>query len=309
MAMISVNNISKTFGRIKALNSISFQINKGEVVGLLGPNGAGKTTTMKILTSFLPPDSGEVLINSQNIFSYPKQAKQMIGYLPEGTPLYSNMRVEEFLLYCAHLKGLRKNAKKAVIRSLESCHLEDMRKRIIGNLSKGYRQRVGLAQALINDPPILILDEPTVGLDPNQVVKVRNLIKSLKKDRTIIISTHILPEVEAVCEKVIIIHNGNIIKESYLKDLTSSVEGTTKITLEIKGNTDGFISACKKNENISSIGKNDDESIIIETRSSKERKVREELFRTAVLTDSVLLEIRKDKVTLETIFLELIKEI
>ncbi|MBN1520934.1 MAG: ATP-binding cassette domain-containing protein [Candidatus Aureabacteria bacterium] len=304
--MIRVKDVSKSFGRIQALDSVSFQIEKGEVVGLLGPNGAGKTTAMRILTSFLSPDGGEVFIKGKSLFPHSEESKSLIGYLPEDTPLYSNMSVDEFLLYCAALKGI---PKKKIVSSLEEsvqkCQLQNVRKRIIGKLSKGYRQRVGLAQALISNPEILIFDEPTVGLDPSQVVQVRNLIKELRKDRTIIISTHILTEVEAVCEKVIIIHQGRIVKQSGMDELTSPSAGAVRITLEFKGEKEEFIKACRTIEGVTGIIETSVGSVIVETLSPSEERVRERIFHAAVSSKTTLLEMKKDKVTLESIFLEL----
>ena len=310
MAMIAVNNISKSFGRIQAVNDISFQIEKGEVVGLLGPNGAGKTTTLRILTTFLTPDSGTVTINGEDISKNPVRAKQIIGYLPEDTPLYASMKVEEFLLYCAMLKGFKgKKAKQSIESPLEQCRLGDVCKRVIGKLSKGYRQRVGLAQALISNPPILILDEPTVGLDPSQVVQVRHLIKELSQDRTIILSTHILTEVEAVCGKVIIIHTGQILKEASMNELTSPIDGKIRITVEIAGQAEPYIAACKDIDGILSIEKISEHKIEIFSRLDREVQVRENIFRTAVASGAVLTEITKDKITLEATFLELTKSL
>jgi ABC-2 type transport system ATP-binding protein len=307
MAFIDVRHITRSFGRIKALYDISFQINQGEVVGLLGPNGAGKTTAMRIITTFLPPSGGEVFINGKNISYYPLEIKKMIGYLPEDTPLYGNMKVEEFLIYCANLKGFTgKKGRAAISGPIEQCSLEDVKGRIIRKLSKGYRQRVGLAQALIGSPPILILDEPTIGLDPNQVVHVRNLIRELRKDRTIILSTHILSEVEAVCEKVIVIHNGRIAKESSLKELTSGA--AARISVEIKGDSEKFLSACRGIEN-TNIEKADDGKIVVHVQGQNESLVREKLFQAAVSTQTILLEMRKDRLTLESIFMELTKSL
>ena len=305
--MISVKNISKTFGNIKALDSISFEIASGEVVGLLGPNGAGKTTTMRILTSLITPDSGNVAVKGKNIFPHNEEVKKLIGYLPEDTPLYTNLTVKEFLTYCAKLKGVpAKEIKKSIDESMSKCKIEDVKNRIIATLSKGYRQRVGLAQALLNNPEILILDEPTVGLDPNQVVQVRSLLKELSRERTIILSTHILTEVEAVCEKAIIIHRGKIAMETSLKEL-STPDSNIKIIIECKNANENFISEIKKhnlqNLKIDTLP-NNKTKVEFETNAKEDEFIREEIFKSSVKTNTIIIEMKRERKTLESIFIE-----
>ena len=208
--MIELRKVVKKFGSFTAVNELDLKINKGEILGLLGPNGAGKTTTMRMITGFFPQTAGEIEIAGQNIIENSMECKKKIGYLPESNPLYLDMKVNEYLGYVGRLKKI-KNIKSAVDSVMEKTGLTEMRKRMVGNLSKGYRQRVGIAQALINEPEILILDEPTVGLDPKQIIEIRNLIRSFAQNHTVIISTHILPEVSVTCDRVAIMNRGKLI--------------------------------------------------------------------------------------------------
>jgi len=218
--MIEVKNLTKAYGDFVAVKDISFKADSGSILGFLGPNGAGKTTTMRVITGFMPATSGTVLIDGLDIFSQSLEARRKIGYLPEIPPLYTDMRVSAYLRYVANLRGVpRKNIESALEHVLQTCGLSDMADRICGQLSKGYRQRVGLAQALIHDPPVLVLDEPTIGLDPRQIHEVRSLIHSLAANRTVVLSTHILPEVAQICEKVVIIAHGQVVLEEYIKQL------------------------------------------------------------------------------------------
>ena len=221
--MIEVHNLTKRYADLVAVDSISFKVTKGDIVGLLGPNGAGKTTTMRILTCFMPATAGEVSVAGYDVFKDSLAVRRHIGYMPENVPLYPEMRVTEYLRYRGRLKGIRgQQLNKRIATVVESCQLGEVRTRIIEQLSKGNRQRVGLAEALISDPDLLILDEPTIGLDPNQVRKVRDLIYEIGKDRTVVLSTHILSEVEMVCERVIIMHEGRIAAEDSMQNLCSS---------------------------------------------------------------------------------------
>jgi ABC-2 type transport system ATP-binding protein len=230
--VIEASGLSKRYGELSAVENVSFSVQPGEVVGFLGPNGAGKTTTMRILTGFLPPTDGKAAIAGHDIFSDPLAARRAVGYLPESPPLYPEMSVEGYLGYVAKLKDVPRKARRAAIdRALERCGLADVRRRVIGALSKGYRQRVGLAQAIVHDPPVMILDEPTVGLDPIQIREIRTLIGQLAssqegRGRTVILSTHILPEVEAICRRVIIMNRGRKALDAPLDELrkTGSLE-------------------------------------------------------------------------------------
>ncbi len=233
--MIEVQNLSKSYGGTVAIQSLNFQVNKGEVVGFLGPNGAGKSTTMKIITGFMAPTSGVAKVSGFDVFENPIEVKKRIGYLPETPPVYMDMKVRDYLRYVAELKGVEKaKLGKNVAHVIEKTQLGSVEKRLIHNLSKGFRQRVGIAQALVSDPEVLILDEPTVGLDPKQVAEIRDLIKELRGHHTIILSTHILPEVQATCERIIIINKGQIVAQESLSNLSRLQTGSRKVNLKLK---------------------------------------------------------------------------
>jgi len=218
--MIEVRNLTKRYGDLTAIRDISFTVGRGEILGFLGPNGAGKTTTMRILTGYMPASSGTVTVDGFDVFENSFEVRRRIGYLPESPPLYTDMTVESYLEFVARIKGVtRADLQAATDRALEICGLADVRHRLTGHLSKGYRQRVGLAQALIHNPPVLVLDEPTIGLDPRQIIEIRKLIRELAGDRTVILSTHILPEVSQICEKVVILASGRIALEQRMEDL------------------------------------------------------------------------------------------
>lgn len=234
--MIRVEQLSKRYGEHRAVDGISFDVPRGEIVGFLGPNGAGKSTTLRMLTGYLIPNAGRIHIGGVDAVAHPVKARRLIGYMPESVPLYKEMRVEEYLRHRGELKGVaRRDLAKHVDRALEMANVGDVRMRIIGQLSKGYRSRVGLADALIADPPLLVLDEPTAGLDPNQIRQVRDLIRGMAGERTILLSTHILPEVESTCGRVIIINKGRIVGEGAPADLRVSGSGGEVIVLEGKG--------------------------------------------------------------------------
>ncbi|MCC8169645.1 MAG: ABC transporter ATP-binding protein [Oscillospiraceae bacterium] len=234
--MIKVSNLTKAYGDKLALDNVSFTVNKGEVMGFLGPNSAGKSTTMNIITGYISYTSGSVTVDGIDILENPKEAKKKIGYLPEMPPLYLDMTVEEYLEFVYELKKIKKESMEEHINGiLELVHIDDVRGRRIGNLSKGYKQRVGLAGALIGDPEVLILDEPTVGLDPNQIIEIRNVIKELGKTRTIILSSHILSEVSAVCERVIIIDKGKIVAEDTPENLSKNTDENQRLMLRVSG--------------------------------------------------------------------------
>lgn len=223
--MIEVKNLTKLYGNFTAIKNVSFKAERGSILGFLGPNGAGKTTTMRIITGYMPASNGTVLIDGLDIFSQSLEARRRIGYLPENPPLYNDMRVEPYLRFVAKLRGVaRSKMQSALDHALEVCGLTEMRGRICGQLSKGYRQRVGLAQALIHDPQVLVLDEPTIGLDPRQIHEIRSLIKALSGERTVVLSTHILPEVSQICDRVVIIADGQVVLEEKLSQIPA---GTT----------------------------------------------------------------------------------
>lgn len=233
--MIEVNNLCKNYGERKAIQDINFKISPGDVVGLLGPNGAGKSTTMKIITGFMAPTSGVAKICGIDVFENPIEVKKRIGYLPEAPPVYLDMTVQDYLNFVSDLKLVESSKKKCLVeKALQKTQLLDVKSRLIKNLSKGFRQRVGIAQALVSDPDVLVLDEPTVGLDPKQVAEVRDLIKELKGQHTIILSTHILPEVQATCNRVIIIHNGRIVAEDAIDNIEKLNQGLITVNVKTK---------------------------------------------------------------------------
>jgi len=237
--MIELKGLNKKYGNIKAIDNLEFSVKKGEILGFLGPNGAGKTTTLRIITCFLRPTSGTVFVNGLNVLSHSLEVRKKIGYLPENSPLYSDMKVEEYLVYRMKLKKVMKRERKTQLDFiLSKCALNSVRKQLIGELSKGYRQRVGFADAISHNPSILILDEPTQGMDPGQKIEIRNLIKELGQEHTVIFSTHILPEVELLCNRVVIIHKGHIQADSTTKKLRESASEETPILFEVDGPKD-----------------------------------------------------------------------
>ena len=239
MSMVVAEHLHKTFGRFTAVKDASFTIEKGEIVGFLGPNGAGKTTTMKMLTGYLPPTAGTAKIAGHDILDEPLESRRHLGYMPENVPLYDDMRVTDYLSYRARLKGVRgSDVRRRIGESIEICGLEPKRKNLISTLSKGYRQRVGLADALLSKPDLLILDEPTNGLDPNQIRQIRELIRSLAENHTVILSTHILSEVEMICNKVIIIDQGEIKAADTPANLTRGLRAAGRVSIEFKGDAD-----------------------------------------------------------------------
>lgn len=239
--MIEVRDLTKDYGPRRAINQLTFTINKGEVVGFLGPNGAGKSTTMKIITGFMAPSSGTAKIAGFDVFESPLEVKKRIGYLPETPPVYTDMFVRDYLVYVAQLKQVPHDLiQKQVDHALEKTHLGSVQKRLIQNLSKGYRQRVGIAQALVSNPEVLILDEPTVGLDPKQVAEIRELIKELRGHHTVILSTHILSEVQATCERVIIINQGQIVAQDRIENLASQERGQSRLTIRLRKEVEDF---------------------------------------------------------------------
>ncbi|HYA04153.1 MAG TPA: ABC transporter ATP-binding protein, partial [Syntrophobacteria bacterium] len=235
-AAIDVENLTKLYGPLSALHHVSFRVEQGEIVGFLGPNGAGKTTAMRILTCFIPPTSGTARVAGLDCQEHPLEVRTKIGYLPENVALYSDMTVRRFLMFAVAAKGVpRARRRQAVNRVMETCNITEVEKRVIGHLSKGYRQRIGIAQALLNDPPILILDEPTIGLDPGQIVEIRTLVKELGGERTIMLSSHILPEVSQICERILIINRGQIVATDTPANLTTQLRRTLEVRLHVDG--------------------------------------------------------------------------
>lgn len=310
--MIEVKNVSKKYGKFYAVRDISFTIKDGEIVGFLGRNGAGKSTTMNMITGFIEPTEGTIIVNGYDVDRKPKKVKESIGYMPEGTPLYYDLTVKEFVAYMAELKLIpRKERKAAVQKAIAETGLEKVQNKLTKNLSRGYKQRVSLAGAIVGDPKILILDEPTVGLDPAQVIEIRELIKSFRKDHTVILSSHILSEVSQICEKVIIIDKGEVVAVDTPQNLEKSTTEKTILRLTVEDESDKFetikdsISSIK---NITFAGTNDDKSkeYVVETEENAD--IRKEMFSKCAELGIVILEMKKDNASLEDAFIKLVED-
>jgi ABC-2 type transport system ATP-binding protein len=309
---IKVSNLTKYYGNNLAVDNISFEVNKGEILGFLGPNGAGKSTTMKIITTFLPPTSGNVEIDGLDVEDDSLAVRRKFGYLPEQNPLYTDMFVTDYLDYIAALDGVPadkiKEKREEMIRV---CGLEEMRSKVIGELSKGFRQRVGLAQAMINNPEILILDEPTSGLDPNQIIEIRNLIKKLGKQKTVILSTHILTEVQATCNRVIIINKGKIVADGSPEELQSKSKGQSIVTLEVKNNVDKntLTAQLKSIRTVDKVefSRETDDSYIFNIYGARGVDLREVISKKVIELNATLLSMQAKQTSLEDIFRDLTK--
>lgn len=303
--MIRVENLTKDYGARRALDSITFHAKKGEVVGFLGPNGAGKTTAMRILTAFMPPTSGKVKVAGFDVIEDSLEVRRNVGYLPETVPLYPDMTIYEYLKYMADLNEVE-DAEERVYDLVELVQMEDRIDSYIEKLSKGMRQRVGLAQALLNEPPVLILDEPTIGLDPAQIRGVRDLIQNIGKERTVLLSTHILAEAQQICDRVLIINNGKIVAEDTPENLEAGLGGSQNVSLKVAGKVKELAGKLRKLKGVTEvreIGK-DKLEIMIETG----KEVRPEIARTVVNSKVDLLEMQHVGMSLEDIFLELTTE-
>lgn len=304
--MIQVDNLCKMFGPILAVDHINFQVQQGEIVGFLGPNGAGKTTTMRILTTFMPATSGIATVAGFDVMKQSLEVRKNIGYLPESMPIYPEMRVEEYINYRAKLKGVDRKARPARIEyCLEHCRIREVRRRLVGTLSKGYRQRVGLADALVHDPPILILDEPTAGLDPLQIRETLNLIKELGRKHTILLSTHILSEVEAVCQRVIIISSGRIGLDKQLKDL--STDAAVLVT-EVRGPVDQVTNVLKTTDGVVKVSSQSagDGVTAYELETLNNKDLREQVAQRIAKNGWSLRRLDMRKRTLEDHFVEVV---
>ena len=308
--MIKVSNLSKKYVGKPAVDNISFNVESGEIVGFLGPNGAGKTTTIRMLTGYIPPTSGTALIGGYDIFLNSLISKQKIGYMPENVPLYDDMRVREYLLFRAELKGLRgQDVRKHMNEALELCSIKDIKSQMISSLSKGFRQRVGLADALINKPPLLILDEPTNGLDPSQIRSFRELIKELAENHTILISTHILSEVELTCDRVLIINKGRMIGNNTPSELSEKIKSSTTISLELKSqdhdirDTISNISGIKK----ITLEKEEDDWKFFRIRVDYGHDLREEIMNLGNKRNWLIREIHYQRSNLEDAYIEMIQ--
>lgn len=311
--MINVHELTKRYARNTAVDHISFEVSKGQIVGFLGPNGAGKTTTMRMLTCFLPPTSGGAKVAGFDVLEQPLEVKRRIGYLPETPPLYPEMRTAEYLTFVGKLKGLRgTELAKRVDFVMGRCAVADVKDKVLGKLSKGYRQRVGLAQAIIHNPDVLILDEPTAGLDPKQINETRDLIKGLAGDHTIILSTHILPEVEQTCQQVIIINKGKLVATDSVGNLQHRARGAGSVLVEVAGRNGALDTATVKQRlekvpGVSRVQFKDtrDSRSVFEVEGSTDRAIRGDLARAIVESGWDLNELRTAAVSLEEIFLQL----
>jgi len=311
--MIKVEGLTKRYARTVAVDNISFEVEKGQIVGFLGPNGAGKTTTMRVLTCFLPPTSGKATVAGFDVLEQPMEVKKRIGYLPETPPLYPEMEVVEYLRFVAKLKGIASpDVRRRVDEVMERCSVADVSNKLIGKLSKGYRQRVGLAQAIIHNPDVLILDEPTSGLDPKQIIETRELIHSLAGDHTIILSTHILSEVEHSCERVIIISQGKLVAIDSVANLTNRLRGSeaVSIVVEAPGGRPNPTEVQQRLETVSGVSRvmmkdSRDGRLVFEIESLQGRQIRADLARTVVNSGWNLNELRSIGFSLEDIFLQL----
>jgi len=310
---VRVQKISKSFGRFKALDAVSFEMRQGEVLGFLGPNGAGKTTTVRILTGFFPPSEGKIWIGDIEMFKHPREAKQRIGYLPESVSLYGDMRVHEFLEFVAAVKGVpRKKRKEQLEEKLTQCGLWEVRRKLIGFLSKGYRQRVGIAQALIGDPELLVLDEPTNGLDPKQVVEIRSLIRELGKNRSLIVSTHILPEVNMLCDRVLIMNRGRVVASGTTEELEKGLKKTREVYVMVEAGARrteilGLFQSMAGVDRVGMVEEKEGQtafSIMISTAED----LRPAISRLCVENKIPLLEMRAGRLSLEEIFMKIVTD-
>ena len=307
--MIEVTNLVKRYGDHTAVDHLSFQIEKGKIYGFLGPNGAGKSTTMNMITGYIASTEGKVVIDGHDILEEPEEAKKCIGYLPEQPPLYFDMTVLEYMKFAADLKKIPRKERESMIEEvMDMVKITDMKNRLIKNLSKGYRQRVGLAQAILGYPEVIILDEPTVGLDPKQIIEIRSLIKELKKKHTVILSSHILSEVSAVCDYVLIISHGRLVASDTPDNLSRLAEGSNTLNMLIKGEKELIENGLKEIDKVkeTELGSNEEEGVWNVSVSTEEKEdIREEVFLKMAELHCPILEMKSKKVSLEEIFLEL----
>ena len=310
--MIQVEDITKRYGIFTAVDKINFEIEEGEVVGFLGPNGAGKSTTMNMITGFIEPSSGRILVDGYDISKKPKKAKKQIGYMPEGVPLYSDLTVKEFVTYMAELKGVKRKEKKAMVqKAIENTGLVDVQDQLTRNLSRGYKQRVSMAGALVSNPKVIILDEPTVGLDPKQVTEIRALIKELGKNHTVILSSHILSEVSQICNRVIIINKGKIVAVDTPENLEKKVTGQNSVYVTVEDKENKMATIKEKLENVQEIKlvkENEDKTKKYVIAADEGVDLRKHLFETFAKEGITIFEMKKSDVTLEDAFMQLIND-
>ena len=308
--MIEVKNLTKRYGHHTAVNDLSFSINAGEIVGFLGPNGAGKTTTMNIMTGFIAATKGDVMINGFDIVAEPEQAKAQIGYLPDTPPVYGDMRVDEYLSFVADIKGVKRTSRKEMLEKIkQQVHINDVSRRLIKNLSRGYRQRVGLAQAMVGNPRVIIMDEPTIGLDPKQIIEMREVVKALGKKHTVILSSHIMQEVSAVCDRVMIINKGRIVAQGTPENLSAELtKSSGKIQVRIKADPTQIREALKEYAVIRHINVLDSReagTTDLELAGDEGADIREAIFRCMAKHSLPLLLMKSMDLSLEEVFLRL----
>lgn len=306
--MIEVKNLTKRYGANIALDKVSFTVEEGTIVGFLGPNGAGKSTTMNIITGYLSATSGSVTVQGKNTLENPNEVKKLIGYLPEMPPLYLDMTVKEYLNFMYELKGVKLDRQQHIGEICRLTKIDNVFNRLVGNLSKGYKQRVGIAQALLGNPPVLILDEPTVGLDPKQIIEIRNLIKSLGKSHTIILSSHILPEVQAVCERVIVINNGRLVADGATDSLAHDLSAEHRLIARIEGPENDVVAAIRTLEHIEevySLGEKEPGVFEVSIEAKAGYDLRRNLFALLTRKGWPLLALKNTDLTLEEVFLQL----
>jgi len=306
--MIEVQNLTKRYGRKTAVDAVSFKVEKGEILGFLGPNGAGKTTTMRVLTCYLPPSEGTAKVAGYDVFEQPLEVKRRVGYCPETPPLYPDMEVADYLHFCAKIKGVAANGRKAKVDgAMGKTRVGDVRSTLIAKLSKGYRQRVGLAAAILHNPEVLILDEPTAGLDPKQIIETRELIKGLGGEHTIVLSTHILPEVSMTCGRVVIINNGRVVAEDTPENLTHRLRGAGTFRLEVRGEGASLVQALRSVPGVAQVQLRSaqDGVSVFEAEAEAGRDVRAELSAAVVQKGYGLLGLAPVGMSLEEIFLHL----
>ncbi len=309
--MIEATNLSRSYGDFTAVDGVSFTVNEGEIVGILGPNGAGKTTTIRMVTGFLPPSGGQVSVSGVDLFDEPAKARQQIGYLPENVSVYPEMRVEEYLNYRAQLVGMaRGEIGSTVAEAMDACLITDVRRQIVGTLSKGYRQRIGLAAAILHRPDVLVLDEPTVGLDPKQIVAIRERIRELGRKHTILLSTHILPEVELLCSRVLIIDRGKIVAEGTPENLRREWSGPSGLRLELLGRPESALDSLQQLDGVDAAVVTGDRSqesgdLRLRLAVAGDQDLRAEVFSLAVAKGWTILEMTREQASLEDIFVRL----
>jgi len=306
--MIEVDSLTKRYGRATAVDGVSFRVEKGEILGFLGPNGAGKTTTMRILTCYLPPTDGTARVSGYDVFEQPMEVRRRVGYLPETPPLYPDMEVRQYLDFCGRIKGVPvADRRTKVDDAIEKCRVGEVRDTLIAKLSKGFRQRVGLAQAILHNPDVLILDEPTSGLDPKQIIETRDLIRGLGGEHTVILSTHILPEVSMTCGRVVIINKGRVVAEDTPDNLTRRLKGAGTLRVEVRGDEASILSTLRGVPGVLAAHTRGghDGALLVDVEADSGRDVRSDLARAVVGGGFDLLEIQQMGMSLEEIFLHL----